>query len=54
MMAEQAILETLDVSKTYPRRVGVMRRQIGLIQAVDRVSLSVRPGERRSLWSPKI
>jgi peptide/nickel transport system ATP-binding protein/oligopeptide transport system ATP-binding protein len=47
-MAE-AILEARAVSKSYPQRAGMLRRQIGAIQAVDRVSCSLRPGETLGL-----
>lgn len=39
------ILEAINVSKFYPRRGGMLRRQIGTIEAVDGVSWSVRAGE---------
>ena len=43
------ILEAVNVSKGYPRRGGVLRRQIGTIQAVDGVSCSLGPGETLGL-----
>jgi peptide/nickel transport system ATP-binding protein/oligopeptide transport system ATP-binding protein len=40
----QPIIEAINVSKSYPRRGGVLRRQIGTIRAVDQVSCSLGPG----------
>ena len=43
------VLEAVDVSKAYPRRSGLLRRVVGRVQAVDRVSCAVAPGERVGL-----
>ena len=47
-MAEP-ILEARAVTKLYPRRAGVLRRQVGTIRAVDGVSCSLNPGETLGL-----
>ena len=47
-MAE-AIIEARMVSKSYPRRTGILRRHVGMLQAVDRVSVALGPGETLGL-----
>jgi len=44
-----ALVEARGVSKAYPRRIGPLRRRAGELLAVDRVSLSLRPGETLGL-----
>ena len=43
------IIEANSVSKSYPRRSGMMRRQVGVVRAVDCVSCSLSPGETLGL-----
>ena len=43
------IIESIDVSKTYPRHTGILRKQSGAVQAVDHVTLSLNAGERLGL-----
>ncbi|MBI4342324.1 MAG: ABC transporter ATP-binding protein [Candidatus Omnitrophica bacterium] len=43
------ILEAVHVSKSFPRRGGVLRRQLGAVQAVERVSLALGTGESLGL-----
>jgi ABC-type glutathione transport system ATPase component len=43
------ILEAVQVSKAYPRRGGVFRRATGSVQAVDRVTCALAPGETLGL-----
>jgi len=43
------LLEVRDVSKRYPVRAGLLRQVRGWVKAVDRVSLSVEPGETLGL-----
>ena len=43
------VVEAVEVSKSYPKRSGALRRQIGEILAVDHVSLALRTGERLGL-----
>ena len=45
----QPIIEAINVSKAYPQRGGVLRRQIGTIRAVDQVSCSLGPRETLGL-----
>ena len=45
----QPIIEAINVSKSYPRRGGVLRRQLGAIQAVNRVNCSLGSGETLGL-----
>ena len=48
--ASQApLLELVEVSKSYPVLSGVLRREIGRVQAVDRVSLTLHKGETLGL-----
>ena len=44
-----AVLEAVNVSKSYPQRGGVLRRRVGLIRAVDGVSCALGPGEALGL-----
>jgi ABC-type glutathione transport system ATPase component len=44
-----ALIEAVELSKSYPRYGGVLRRRIGMVQAVDHVSLSLRAGETLGL-----
>jgi ABC-type glutathione transport system ATPase component len=44
-----ALVEARGVSKTFPRRVGPLRRRAGLLHAVDGVSLSLQPGRTLGL-----
>ena len=39
------IIEAVNVSKSYPQLGGVLRRQVGTIRAVDRVSCSLAAGQ---------
>jgi len=39
------IVEVRGVSKWYPRRAGILRRQVGAVRAVDRVNLALHAGE---------
>ena len=43
------VVEAVHVGKTYPRRAGLLRRQVGAVQAVDGVSLALHSGERLGL-----
>ena len=43
------IIEAVNVSKSYPRRAGILKRQIGAVQAVDRVSCALGAGETLGL-----
>ncbi len=43
------ILEAIEVSKVYPRRAGVLRRAVGDVRAVDRVSCVLAAGETLGL-----
>ena len=45
----QPLLELRQLSVHFPIRGGVLQRQVGAIQAVDRVNLSVFPGETVTL-----
>ncbi len=45
----ELVLEARDASKAFPRRAGLLRRQRGAIQAVDRVSCSLGPGQTLGL-----
>ena len=47
--AEPPLLELVDVSKSYPVLSGVLRREVGRVQAVDRVSLTLHKGETLGL-----
>ena len=42
---EPPILEAVGVTKRYPLRSGLLRRQMGAVTAVDNVSLAVESGE---------
>lgn len=44
-----ALIEARAVSKTFSQQGGVLRRTIGTIQAVDRVSCTLAPGETLGL-----
>ena len=43
------VIEAVTISKSYPRHAGLLRRQVGAVQAVDRVSLALAAGERLGL-----
>ncbi|MBI3021909.1 MAG: ABC transporter ATP-binding protein [Candidatus Omnitrophica bacterium] len=43
------IIEARAVSKWYPRRAGVLRRQVGAIRAVDRMNVSLGAGQTLGL-----
>ena len=43
------LLEMRQLSKHFPIRGGVLQRQVGVVKAVDRVNLSVLPGETLTL-----
>src|SRR5438045_9562426 len=43
------LLEVTDLTKHYPVRAGVLRRQVGTVHAVDGVSFSVGIGETLGL-----
>ena len=45
----EALLEVTDLTKHYPVRAGVLRRQVGTVHAVDGVSFSVGVGETLGL-----
>jgi oligopeptide transport system ATP-binding protein len=47
--ARTPLLELVEVSKSYPVLSGVLRREVGRVQAVDRVSLSLAQGETLGL-----
>ena len=49
MSAEEALLRVEEITKTYPVRRGVFGTSTRRLKAVDRVSLSVRPGETLGL-----
>ena len=44
-----AILEAISVSKAYPRYAGILKRRVGTVQAVDRVSCILAAGETLGL-----
>jgi oligopeptide/dipeptide ABC transporter ATP-binding protein len=44
-MAEPPLLEVLDLKVHFPQRGGLLRRQTGLVRAVDGVTLTVARGE---------
>jgi ABC-type glutathione transport system ATPase component len=43
------IIEAINLSKFFPRRSGILRREIGSLKAVDNVSCALRPGETLGL-----
>jgi ABC-type glutathione transport system ATPase component len=43
-MAE-AVIEAVSLSFAYPRRIGILRRRIGALRAVEEVSVALAPGE---------
>lgn len=45
----QPLLELRQLSKHFPIRGGVLQRQVGVIKALDRLNLAVRPGETVTL-----
>jgi oligopeptide/dipeptide ABC transporter ATP-binding protein len=45
----EALLEVIDLTKHYPVRAGVLRRQVGTVHAVDGVSFSLGTGETLGL-----
>ena len=45
----QPIIEAVNVSKSFPLYGGALRRQVGTIQAVHRVSCALAPGETLGL-----
>jgi peptide/nickel transport system ATP-binding protein len=45
----QPLLEITDLAMHFPRRQGLLRRQVGSIRAVDGLSLTVWPGETLGL-----
>jgi peptide/nickel transport system ATP-binding protein len=45
----EAVLELVEVSRDYPVLSGLLRRTIGVVRAVDRVSLSLGPAETLGL-----
>ena len=47
-MAE-TLLEAVNVSKSYPRRGGILRRRVSSVQAVDQVSCALASGETLGL-----
>jgi peptide/nickel transport system ATP-binding protein/oligopeptide transport system ATP-binding protein len=47
--AAEPILDVKGLSKHFPVRRGILRRQVGAVRAVDGVDLSLRPGETVSL-----
>src|SRR6201997_3216256 len=49
MSDNRALLEVTDLTKHYPVRAGVLRRQVGTVHAVDGVSFTVGVGETLGL-----
>jgi oligopeptide transport system ATP-binding protein len=49
MTEPRALLEVSDLVKHYPVRGGVLRRQVGIVHAVDGVSFSLGVGETLGL-----
>lgn len=47
--SKEPLVVLKNVSKDYPVTGGVLRRQVGLVKAVDRVSLSIHKGETLGL-----
>ena len=41
----EPVLEAVEVSRAYPRHGGLLRRVVGAVVAVDRVSLAIRRGD---------
>jgi oligopeptide/dipeptide ABC transporter ATP-binding protein len=49
VQADQAIMHVTGLTKHFPIRRGVLRRQVGAVRAVDDVDLTLRRGETLSL-----
>ena len=49
MIAEDVLLDVIDLKKYFPIRKGFLKREVASVQAVDGISLSIRKGETLGL-----
>lgn len=54
-MPEKPLLEISGLKKYYPIEAGITKRQVGLVKAVDDITLSIRKNEFWVWWeSPAV